>query len=154
MEGSDPPASWAGLERVPLGEAELVQPKEVIARLHAAWLGRRPLIVELGIDPNLLRVGERHGSPVHGLTPDFDFPFERLHFLLWANNYDARAGALVWWHAVKAGRTLAQQGVVAGGRADVVLGDGTDAARRHTRRASLERGGWSSVAGSARQRLR
>ena len=127
MEGSDPPASWAGLERVPLGEAELVQPKEVIARLHAAWLGRRPLIVELGIDPNLLRVGERHGSPVHGLTPDFDFPFERLHFLLWANNYDARAGALVWWHAVKAGRTLAQQGVVAGGRADVVLGDGTDA---------------------------
>ena len=127
LEGSDLPASWAELERVPLGEAELSEPHDVIARLHAAWLGRRPLIVELGIDPNRLRLEERHAGPVYGLAPDFEFPVERLQFLLWANNYDARSGRLIWWHAVKAARTLAHQGVVVGGRADVILGDGTDA---------------------------
>ena len=127
MEGSDLPASWAELERLLLGEAELSQPQAVIARLHAAWLGRRPLIVELGFDANLLRLEERHPGPVHGLAPDFEFLIERLQFLLWANNYDARSGRLVWWHAVKAARTLAHRGVVAGGQADVVLGDGTEA---------------------------
>lgn len=125
-EGSDLPESWAELERVHLGEAELSQPKTVIARLHAAWLGRQQLIVELGIDPSRLRVEERHTGPVHGLAPGFEFPLERLQFLLWANNYDARSGAPVWWHGVKAGRSLAHEGVVAGGRADVVLRDGTD----------------------------
>jgi DNA helicase-2/ATP-dependent DNA helicase PcrA len=127
MEGSDLPASWAALERVPLGEAELSQPRSVIAHLHAAWLGRRPLIVELGFDANRLRIEERHAGPVYGLAPEFEFPLERLQFLLWANNYDARSGRPIWWHAVKAARTLSQQGVVVGGRADVILGDGTDA---------------------------
>jgi DNA helicase-2/ATP-dependent DNA helicase PcrA len=127
MEGSDLPASWVELERLPLGEAELSQPQPVIARLHAAWLGRRPLIVELSFDANQLRLEERHPGPVHDLAPDFEFPIERLQFLLWANNYDARSGRLIWWHAVKAARTLAHRGVVAGGLADVVLGDGTEA---------------------------
>jgi len=127
LEGSDLPASWAGLERVLLGEAEMSQPDSTIARLHAAWLGRRPLIVELGLDPNRLRLEERHAGPVYGLAPDFEFPVERLQFLVWANNYDARSGRLIWWHAVKAARTLAHEGVVVGGRADVILGDGTEA---------------------------
>src|ERR1700684_2106843 len=127
MEGSDLPASWAELERVPLGGAELAQPHSVIARLHAAWLGRQPLIVELGFDANRLRVEERHPGPVHGLSPDLWLAIERLRFLLWANNSDARSGRPIWWHAVKAARTLAQQGVVVGGAADVILGDGTDA---------------------------
>ena len=127
LEGSDLPASWLGLERVPIGDAELSQPHAVIARLHAAWLGRQPLIVELGIDPNRLRLEERHAGPVYGLGPEFEFPAERLQFLVWANNYDARSGGLIWWHAVKAARTLAHQGVMVGGRADVMFGDGTDA---------------------------
>jgi DNA helicase II / ATP-dependent DNA helicase PcrA len=127
MEGSDLAASWAELERVPLGEAELSQPHSVVARLHAAWLGRQPLIVELGFDANRLRVEERHPGPVHGLAPDFEFPIERLQFLLWANNYDARSGRPIWWHAVKAARRLAARGVVVGGAADVILGDGTAA---------------------------
>ncbi len=127
LEGSDLPASWAELERVPLGEAELAQPHSVIARLHAAWLCRRPLLVELGLHPNRLRLEECHGGPVYGLAPDFEFPVERLQFLLWANNYDARSGRLIWWHAVKAARTLAHLGAVVGGPADVILGDGTDA---------------------------
>ena len=126
-KGSDLPAPWAEMERVPIGEAELAQPKNLIVRLHAAWLGRRPLIVELGFDPNRLRLEETHLGPVHGLTPDFEFPVERLQFLVWANNYDARSGNLIWWHAIKAARTLAHQGVVIGGAADVILGDGTEA---------------------------
>ena len=85
------------------------------------------MIVELGFDPNRLRLEETHPGPVYGLTPDFEFPVERLQFLVWANNYDARSGSLIWWHAVKAARTLAHQGVVAGGTADVILGDGTEA---------------------------
>jgi len=127
MEGGDLPESWAGLDRVPFGEADFAQPHGIIDRLHEAWLGRRPLIVELGFDPNRLRREERHAGPVYGLAPDFEFPLERLQFLLWANNYDARSGRLVWWHAVKAARSLAHQGVVVGGSADVILGDGTDA---------------------------
>jgi DNA helicase-2/ATP-dependent DNA helicase PcrA len=127
LEGGNLPASWAELERVRLGEAELAQPHDVIARLHTAWLGRRPLIVELGLHPDRLRLEERHSGPVYGLAPDFEFPVERLQFLLWANNYDARSGRLVWWHAVKAARSLARHGVVVGGGADVVLGDGMDA---------------------------
>jgi DNA helicase II / ATP-dependent DNA helicase PcrA len=127
MQGSDLPASWAEFERVPVGEAEFEDPGSVIALLHTAWLARRPLLVELGLDPSRLRLDERHPGPVHGLTPDFEFPLERLQFLVWANNYDARSGSLIWWHAVKAARTLGRHGVVAGGRADVVLGDGTEA---------------------------
>ena len=127
MKGSDLPAPWAEIERVPIGEAELSQPKSVIARLHEAWLGRRPLIVELEIDPNRLRLEETYLGPVYGLTPDFEFPVERLQFLVWANNYDARSGSPIWWHAVKAARTLAHRGVVVGGAADVILGDGTEA---------------------------
>jgi DNA helicase-2/ATP-dependent DNA helicase PcrA len=127
VKGSDPPAPCAELERVPIGEAELSQPNSVIARLHAAWLGRRPLIVELGFDPSRLRLEETHLGPVYGLTPDFEFPLERLQFLVWANNYDARSGSPIWWHGVKAARTLAHRGVVVGGAADVILGDGTEA---------------------------
>ncbi len=127
MEGRDLPESWAGFGRVPFGEAELAHPDGVIGRLHEAWLGRRPLIVELGFDPNRLRFEERHVGPVYGLAPDFEFPLERLQFLLWANNYDARSGRLIWWHAVKAARSLAHLGVVVGEVADVILGDGTGA---------------------------
>ncbi|MGQ0831550.1 MAG: ATP-dependent helicase, partial [Microthrixaceae bacterium] len=49
---------------------------------------------------------------------------DRLHFLVWANSYDARApGAPIWWWARKASRL----GATEGGAADVVLADGTPA---------------------------
>ena len=33
--------------------------------------------------------------------------FDRLHFLVWANTYDARAGEPVWWWATQGGRVAA-----------------------------------------------
>ncbi len=38
------------------------------------------------------------------LPPDLDLPLDRLHGLLWANNYDAREGEPVWWWGEKAKR--------------------------------------------------
>ena len=64
---------------------------------------RRPIVVELGVDPALLREPEVCRRPVYELTPHFEFGRERLQFLVWANNYDARGGAPIWWHGRKAG---------------------------------------------------
>ena len=50
---------------------------------------------------------------------------ERLHFLVWANNYDARGGEPVWWHGRKAARRFAGLGVTEGGEADLARSDGT-----------------------------
>src|SRR5690606_27358313 len=47
----------------------------------------------------------------------------RLHFLVWANSYDARQGEPIWWWARKAVRL----GAVEGGPADVTLPDGSPA---------------------------
>ena len=57
-----------------------------------------------------------HLGPVHALSPGFTFWRERLHFLVWANTYDARAGEPVWWHGRRAARRLAVDGVAAAGR--------------------------------------
>ena len=108
-----------------VGDTELGAPGAVVADLHQAWLERRPLVVELAADPGALRAPQRHDGPVHDLTPAFEFPLERLQFLVWANTYDARVGEPVWWHGRKAVRRLAADGVSEGGPADIVLADGT-----------------------------
>ena len=92
--------------------------------LHAAWSERRPVIVELAVDPDDLRAPERYVGPVHALTPAFTFWRERLQFLVWANAYDARDGAPVWWHGRKLARRLAGEGVDEDGPADVIRPDG------------------------------
>jgi DNA helicase-2/ATP-dependent DNA helicase PcrA len=108
---------------VVVGEAAVDGPGPVVGVLHQAWLDRQPVVVELGADPDALRVPERYEGPVHELTPGFEFARERLHFLVWANNYDARSGDPVWWHGRKAIRAAA--GATEGGPADIVLVDGT-----------------------------
>ena len=77
------------------------------------------------MDPTALRAPERCHSRVYELTPDFAFGRERLQFLVWANNYDARAGDPIWWHGRKAARHFARDGVGDGGAADIMLADGT-----------------------------
>ena len=94
-----------------VGDAELARPGPVLGVLHQLWLERRPVVVELGVDPNALKVPQRFDGPVHDLTPDFEFEVERLHFLVWANNYDARSGEPIWWHGRKAARTAAAGGL-------------------------------------------
>ncbi len=99
---------------------------DTVDRLHRAWAGRRPVIVELGLPAEALRqlrmpvVEER---PPYLLGPEFTLLSERLQFLLWRNNYDARNGDPVWWWARKA----AALGAEVGGQADVVLRDGAEA---------------------------
>ena len=76
------------------------------------------------MDPAALRAPERCHRPVYELTPDFAFGRERLQFLVWANNYDARGGDPIWWHGRKAARRFAGDGVGEGGAADIMLADG------------------------------
>ena len=101
------------------------RPNRSVATLHEAWVDRRPLVVELAVDPEELRTPERYTGPVHALGPGFTFWRERLHFLVWANAYDARSGPPVWWHGRKAARRLADHGVTVGGPADLTTSDGT-----------------------------
>ena len=99
---------------------------EVVERLHRAWAGRRPVVVELDLTDEALRALRRPvvvERPLYRLGAEFTLLSERLQFLLWRNNYDARSGEPVWWWARKA----AGLGASPGGRADVVLRDGTEA---------------------------
>ena len=89
LPGGPVPEPWASCPRVEVGDAEVTDAREVTDLLHAAWLERRPLVVELAAAQDTLRTPQRHDGPVHRLTPAFEFTVERLHFLVWANNYDA-----------------------------------------------------------------
>jgi len=121
--GAEPPAGWAGAERIEVGPAEVADPGAVVARLHGRWAAREPVVVALGVDPAAFRTPEAIADPPYTLPPDLDLPGDRLHHLVWANNYDARDGEPVWWWGEKAIRL----GAAAGGSADVVLPDGREA---------------------------
>ncbi|HVL05688.1 MAG TPA: UvrD-helicase domain-containing protein [Acidimicrobiales bacterium] len=115
--GAEPPAGWEGAPVIRVDDEGAAAP------LHEAWSQRRPVVVELGVDAGELKRPETDHRPPYVLGPGFEFARERLHFLVWANTYDARAGEPVWWHGVRAGRL----GAEVGGPADVVLPDGTPA---------------------------
>lgn len=120
--GGEPPAGWEGAERVRVGADELANPAPAAAHLHAAWLARRPVVVELSCDPAALREPEHFDGPPYSLGAGFEFARERLQFLVWANTYDVRDGNAVWWHARKAARRIA--GASEDGPADLVGPDG------------------------------
>ena len=134
MRAGDPvPDPWAGAPRVLVDEAALAEPATAVAALHDAWAGRVPVVVELAVDPGRFRepVGYDVPEPWR-LDPGFEVWFDRLHFLVWANAYDARSGEPVWWWGRKAARLGATEvgpGAEAGavGPGDVVLPDGTPA---------------------------
>ena len=123
--GAGAPAAWAGADRILVGPEALADPGPTVLVLHGAWADRRPVVIELGVDPDDLRAPERYRGPVHALTPGFTFWRERLQFLVWANAYDARDGDPVWWHGRKVARRLADTGVAEAGPADVAGPDGT-----------------------------
>ena len=123
--GATPPDAWAGAPRLVVGPDDLSAPSAVVEALHAAWAGRRPVVIELGVDPDVLRAPERYAGPVYALAPGFTFWLERLQFLVWANAYDARDAEPVWWHGRKVARRLAEEGVTEDGPADVTRVDGT-----------------------------
>ena len=117
------PEPWRGAPVVILDAAALEDPGATVDRLHRAWVARESVVIELGVDPAVLRSSETDARPAFAVGPTFTFPLERLHFLLWANAYDARAGEPKWWWGVKA----AALGATEGGPADVFLPDGMPA---------------------------
>ena len=122
--GAPAPDLWAAAPRIDVHDGVLDDPVATVEALHAAWLERRPVVIELSADTEALRAPERYDGPVFALTPGFTFWRERLQFLVWANSYDARDGDPVWWHGRRAARRLADLGVREGGAADVSDADG------------------------------
>ena len=124
--GTPPPAAWAGAPVVTLDEASLADPGPIVATLHEAWAARRPVVVALAVDPNRFRVPASFEIEPWRLPPSFEAWDDRLHFLVWANTYDARPdGPPVWWWARKAERAGAH--LNPDGPGDVVLPDGRPA---------------------------
>ena len=95
-------------------------------RLHRAWREREPVVVRLACDPAEWRDAPSLAAEPWSLSTRLEIPEDRLHFLLWANNYDARDGRTpTWWWAHKAERLGAT--IVDDGSGDVVLPSGATA---------------------------
>ncbi|MGH8925530.1 MAG: ATP-dependent helicase [Acidimicrobiia bacterium] len=122
--GGAVPDHWARAERVVIDDAAIADPTGAVARLHACWAKRRPVVIELAVDPETFRSPATEIDPPWVLGPGYTPWKDRLHFLAWANTYDARNGEPVWWWGRKASRL----GATATGEdmaGDVVLADGT-----------------------------
>jgi DNA helicase II / ATP-dependent DNA helicase PcrA len=134
VNAGDPvPEPWAGAPEVVVDDDALADPAGVVAVLHEAWAARRAVAVRLAVDPASFREPpDIEVAEPWRLDPGFELWHDRLHFLVWANTYDARDGEPVWWWARKAqrlGAAAAPHGdaLDGGAAADVVLPDGTPA---------------------------
>ena len=98
INASDPtPSPWSSSLVVEVHGLEAVE------SLHSAWLGRTPVVVRLHVDAATFREPESIPLAPWKVDPGIGLERDRLHFLLWANNYDARGGIdPVWWWARKA----------------------------------------------------
>ena len=92
------------VELTPEVLANEVATNKLIDELHLMWVTRKPVVIRWGIIEADLSRAEEHVGPVFELTPAFLLPHERLRFLCFTNNYDAREGRLKWWWTVKASR--------------------------------------------------
>ncbi len=110
LPGQPVPSGWEGIATLTVREPN----PEVLAVLHDHWLQRRPLVIELHIPIGELKRPEICEEEPYRLQPDFEFARERLHFLVWANNYDGTKGEPIWWHGRLAQR-LGFTGEVDGG---------------------------------------
>ncbi len=125
LPGMSPPEAWNGCPTISIDPETIAHPSGAIESLQRTWFDRQPIVVELEVDSQVLFDREACQRPVHDLRPDFEFTRERLHFLVWANSYDARNGDPIWWHGRKAARRFAGQGVRETGPADIELANGT-----------------------------
>ncbi|MDP9072012.1 MAG: hypothetical protein M3N68_12190, partial [Actinomycetota bacterium] len=124
--GTPPPVPWAGAPVVTVDETALAEPAPAVAALHEAWAARRPVVVALAVEPARLRAAESWAVEPWTLEAGFEPWLDRLHFLVWANTYDARGGGEpVWWWARKAERLGAR--ATPQGPTDVRLPDGRPA---------------------------
>jgi DNA helicase-2/ATP-dependent DNA helicase PcrA len=109
--GDPVPAPWSGAPAVTVDrgvlDARHDAPAPAVVELHRAWAERRPVVVALAVDPAEFRAPRSYGADEVGepwlLDPGFELWHDRLHFLVWANTYDARGGIdPVWWWGRKA----------------------------------------------------
>ena len=124
--GPHAPASehWAGAVRVVIDDAVLRDPTPALEMLHQHWSARIAVVVDLQCSADELRAPETEPTrPPYALSPRFEFARERLYFLARANNYDDRAGRMVWGPTLEAQRL----GATVSDLADVLLTDGTPA---------------------------
>jgi DNA helicase-2/ATP-dependent DNA helicase PcrA len=122
----EPPHGWQAAAVVVLDDAVLADPAEAVGRLHQAWATRTPVVVRLSVDPGRFRAPRSVTAEPWSLPADFEIWEDRLQFLVWANNYDARSGEAVWWWSRKACR-LGAAPAPPGTPGDVVLPDGCPA---------------------------
>ena len=126
-EGDPVPAPWAGVLEVVLDAHAVDDPAAAVARLHRAWLGREPVVIRLRVDPQRFRPTETWSGEPYQLRADFTPWHDRLHFLVWANNYDGRRPErLVWaWTEV----AVRDHGLrrITDGAGDIRLADGRPA---------------------------
>jgi DNA helicase-2/ATP-dependent DNA helicase PcrA len=123
--GCPPPSPWAAAPVVTIDEDTLRDPGPAVRALHQHWARRSPVVVTLAIDPARFRNPDSFAVEPWTLDASFEPWLDRLHFLLWANNYDARDGEPIWWWARKAERLGAS--ATPAGPADVRLPTGEDA---------------------------
>jgi len=122
-DGAPTPAPWAGAPVVVVDEAVLADPAAAVRRLHEAWATRQPVVVDLQVDPVRFRRPVSYPDVPWEVVPTFEPWLDRLHFLVWANTYDAREGEPVWWWGRKAARLGGEEAT----DADLLLPDGTPA---------------------------
>jgi len=124
-QGDAVPAAWAGAELVRVDDAVLAAPGPAVTSLHRAWVCRRPVAVLLAVDPARFRAPQCIADDPWRLDARFEVWLDRLHFLVWANNYDARGGTRPrWWWSHKA-RQIGALDISDGDCGDVRLPDGT-----------------------------
>ncbi|MDH3500828.1 MAG: ATP-dependent DNA helicase UvrD2, partial [Acidimicrobiia bacterium] len=95
-----------------------------LTRLHRAWVDREPITIIWDIADDAVAAAEVSDAAPWTLDARFLFPLERLRFLAFTNNYDARDGEPRWWWAHKAARRVDAR---EGGPADVILTGGIPA---------------------------
>lgn len=124
--GAVPPA-WSDAPVTTIDDHVLAEPRDAVERLHDAWSTRTPVVVDLRVDPVEFRRPMTYVVQPWELSPDFELLHDRLHFLVWNNNYDARTGTPIWWWGRKAARIdgTASDELAPTADGDVVLSDGT-----------------------------
>ncbi|MDQ3469979.1 MAG: ATP-dependent helicase, partial [Actinomycetota bacterium] len=125
--GAAPPAPWSDAPVVTIDDDVLADPAATVVTLHDAWARRQPIVVALGVDPARFRHPESIDTEPWRLAPDAEPWSDRLHFLVWANTYDARAGEPTWWWGVKAARVADGATARVDGVADITLPGGAPA---------------------------
>ena len=123
--GARPPAPWAEAATVVIDDDVVARPAATVHQLHRAWAERTPHVIDLRVDPVAFRRPATHTVVPWELTPDFELWHDRLHFLVWNNNYDCRTGAPIWWWGRKAARIDGTAAEDTGEDGDLVLPDGT-----------------------------